>query len=330
MATESNIENVSFQLVPLLNISHNITSLSVWGTKLFVGTYEGKLLIYNLTRTFRDNKEFLSVESTSQVTIGNKPIDKVVCLSAHQETVDDFIFILSGGVVTLHTLKALHQSPLVMKKHKEVNTICCSDDTQFYGVCINVKRRLYLYKLSYHIELFKEFQLPEIPRDILWCKNYLCLGFSKEYSFLDVDTGAALELPKMKVPPTSAFLRVLPFDQLVITTQRNIMFVDFQGRERRSAITLTESPLALAFSYPFLFSLLRSSLEVKNIFDPLYHEILRKPSENFNFLVDDGRTVLLAEKNSVYVVQAQSITYQVIYKENIHYVFVSTANVTYR
>jgi len=63
-------------------------------------------------------KEFLSVESTSQVTIGNKPIDKVVCLSAHQETVDDFIFILSGGVVTLHTLKALHQSPLVMKKHK--------------------------------------------------------------------------------------------------------------------------------------------------------------------------------------------------------------------
>lgn len=44
-----------------------------------------------------------------------------------------------------------------------------------------------------------------------------------------------------------------------------------------------------AVSYPFLFCLSRSFLEVKNMTNGVYHEILRKPNPNIDLLFDDGR-----------------------------------------
>jgi hypothetical protein len=74
---------------------------------------------------------------------------------------------------------------------------------------------------------FKEFQIPEIPCRMSWWKNCLCLGFSTEYSLLDVSTGSVIELQTLKEPPSPAFLKGLPHDQLIVTTQSTSLGIQF-------------------------------------------------------------------------------------------------------
>jgi len=66
-----------------------------------------------------------------------------------------------------------------------------------------------------------------------------------------------------------------------------------------------------AFSFPFIFAICRQEnvIEVKSVMDEVFHEVLRCPitptGSKLSKIYDDGRTVLVAIADNIFILQPQ-------------------------
>lgn len=149
--------------------------------------------------------------------------------------------------------------------------------------------------------------MPESPVRIEWIRDFVCIAYRNEYSLLNDSTGRTSRLAlASKRSPTS---RSLPMEEVSIVSGMNLLIFDSSGKEILKT-PLHYQPASLGFSFPYLFSLSKDGfVEIKNIVDPLYHEVLRSPSTNhkLHLLKDDYKGVYVAESTRVYKLKSSYI-----------------------
>lgn len=97
----------------------------------------------------------------------------------------------------------------IPQHNKYVSQFCYEKGSPLYRICIQIKKKLYIYEYIGSFQFIKvilikmliiyknkkkEIVLPEPALSIEWFQNTLCLGFKKEYALIDLDTEVMISL----------------------------------------------------------------------------------------------------------------------------------------
>jgi len=102
----------------------------------------------------------------------------------------------------------------------------------------------------------------------------------------------------------------LPFEELAVGFKRQAVFGYASARKSREGMDFAHVPIQFAFCFPFLVCHSTDAIEIRNLVDPLYYELLKKPSNQFmRAVVSDGKDIIAAEGRQVYVLAPNSTNY---------------------
>ena len=188
------------------------------GQKLYIGTSNGILLIYELSEDMSSTTLLYSKKSFSKFSI--EQLEVIAELS--------LLICLSGGYVSIYEVESLAlQNVLVSggasrfavyRQVEMINEI----PTLITKVAIGARKKLlfYAWKDTQFIDV-KDLVIPDKLLAVVWCNSRcLALGFPKEYLIVDAVTGHVTELfPVSKGKP---LLTKIGFEeQLLIGKESN-------------------------------------------------------------------------------------------------------------
>eukprot|EP01127_Copromyxa_protea_P008497 TRINITY_DN1946_c1_g1_i1.p1 TRINITY_DN1946_c1_g1~~TRINITY_DN1946_c1_g1_i1.p1 ORF type:complete len:884 (+),score=162.38 TRINITY_DN1946_c1_g1_i1:266-2917(+) len=191
----------------------------------------------------------------------------------------------------------------------EITTFCCSDGSPYYGLAVSQGKKLFLYDLHNGFRAYKAVNLQEQPRSLQWIRKHICIGFKKQYCIIGTD-----QQPKPLCNVTDfPVVHVLPIEELVLAVRNKALFSFANGKKSRDSLELQNVSSQFAFFFPFLASLGGDSIELKNLVDPNYNEVLRRPSENpIRLITTDGKELVAAEAKTVYILVPNDTNYWVM------------------
>jgi hypothetical protein len=304
--------HISFRANPLIVVSNPITSLYIWDKFVFVGLQNGLLQIFKIKQKVEETSVQYSSVIKHELQISNKPVDKISLLSwqnPHMTTPMNSLLVLSDSTLSFYNVAAditsIEQHPTTIK---EVNTYCTTDEfSSSSSLCVSSKKNLLLYSLSDQIECYKRYSLPEMPRSIMWFKNVICIGFNYEYSMMDALTGDVADI--LRIRNTFPYMKILPDDRIMLNDNKQCAL--FNGKKLEKNIKLTFPTTFIGFCFPFIYTMNRNLVEIQNIMDPVYNEIIRAPNEaSLLYMADNGRYCIISNANDVYIIQPSSLNFQ--------------------
>lgn len=84
-------------------------------------------------------------------------------------------------------------------------------------ICIAIKKKLLIFTWNgVEFHEWKELSLPDSAKTLVWCGDSLCIGFKREYTLINVKTGAMTELfPVGKTG--NPLVTLLPNEQILLS-----------------------------------------------------------------------------------------------------------------
>ena len=110
--------------------------------------------------------------------------------------------------------------------------------------------------------------IPDTVLSMLWYGDTICLGYKKEYTILNQDTGEVSDIG-VPVDGTRPLVQMTSPEELLLSSNLGIgIFVSFQGEAvNKSNIAWSENPIAFARCSFYIVALLRSSVEIFSLID---------------------------------------------------------------
>ncbi|XP_073983190.1 vacuolar protein sorting 39 [Rhodnius prolixus] len=265
----------AYEYTQLLKLAVQIESLAAYGDRLLVGTKQGHLMFYSVTRQDSnkgDQKPDVKLLRYNK-NFSKKPIQQIAVVPDY-----DIIIKLSDGVICVHDLSCSNFS-LIKALNKTKGASLFAIDIQrnlsMTGVtsltvrlCVSVKRKLQLYYLKNRefFDLMPEITLSDIPRALAWSKDSICVGFKGGYTIVKLSggeeelfpTGRQLEPLVNKIPGKEK-------DMFVLGKETQSVFVETNGEPVANCdiVKWTDIPVGVGYDEPYLIAALTECVEIK-------------------------------------------------------------------
>lgn len=317
-----------------------VTALCSYDNKLFAGTKDGILLIYEINETDESfvvslvdsRKDFTKREIKALYAI--KEINILICLSDSQ--------LLAYTLNTLHfenqisKLQGVSLLDVYISTQKEnqstslntVNTINRNNDDEgdhskaIIKLAVAIKKKLIILQWNRgSFEKLNEFNLSHTIKAISWGKEYtLCVGFARNYAFVDLsnDTIDYFSLVNSLIDLTSftpskftkVYTNSLPNHQFLLTKDDTSTLIAETGQPIKSiSIRWSAIPLGIAYMHPYFVGILPQKIEVRTHNTGIYIQEIEL--NNTNIIV--AKDVLFSSnENNLYTIMPIDFDNQVV------------------
>ena len=284
-----------------------VESLEPWGeNKLIVGAADGSILVF-------DVEPSSSLEDPFVVNlVGNKKFAKK---NVYQVSVmEDERVIVALADSYVHVLDSnLSGSPIRLDATKGANIYALDMSGPVVRLAVGVgKKKLVLFRWSGPMaafEFWKEMSSPDTIRAMVWAGDSLCVGFRRKvYTLIHVNTGASIELFPTGGDPSCL---LLPDSEILLGKEHLSAFVGFDGKPsaHNQAITWSELPLAVQYSFPYVLGLLSRSVEVRSLHT--MNQVQTIPIAKPRRLAAKGSVVYVASSMAIYRLQPIPLLIQI-------------------
>eukprot|EP01116_Phalansterium_solitarium_P000135 TRINITY_DN10090_c0_g1_i1.p1 TRINITY_DN10090_c0_g1~~TRINITY_DN10090_c0_g1_i1.p1 ORF type:complete len:892 (-),score=174.91 TRINITY_DN10090_c0_g1_i1:69-2744(-) len=246
-----------------------IESIETWGGRLLVGTAEGVLFIYEVKE--KDKKD-PAVSGRSQFSVSlldaqksftnKKPIQQLSVVELPNTLT--VLLSLSDGYISIHDLPSFNQRGQ-LSKAKGCHAFAIDTARNPPVLCAAIKKKIIIFTWngSEFVDS-KELPVADTARAVAWCGDNLCVGFKRDYNIFNLGTGEVKELfptGKTQIPQ----INVLPNEQLLLGKDNISIFIGFDGKPtRKYGLSWSETPLEIAYAFPYVIGLLPSKVEVRS------------------------------------------------------------------
>ncbi|PVD26341.1 hypothetical protein C0Q70_14012 [Pomacea canaliculata] len=293
-----------------------IESIACYDNVLLVGTKQGHLLQYRITRNqSADSKKYHTDLERSHKSFSKKPITQVVAVP------EQYILIsLSDNVISVHDLTTFNLITCVNKtKGATLFAVDCqpretdSGVTQYYlrmSVASKRKIQLFYWKNREFHELLSDLSLYDYPHAMCWSKDSLCVGFKRDYYIINAMTGNLRELFPLGNNQPEPLVARLNDNRLVLQRDKMSIIINSDGDPtQREPINWTEIPLAIEHFPPYLVAVLPKYVEVRTIEPKLMIQNLQLDKAR---LICQGSGVMyVASQNNLWRLQPFSPSQQI-------------------
>eukprot|EP01133_Synstelium_polycarpum_P011193 gene11193-13048_t len=212
--------------------------------KLFLGTYEGHILVYEVIE--KDRKVSLQLFDTKQLS--KKPITQMTILEPF-----NILVILTDGEIKAFDILNGYASKGTLLKAKGCNIYAISQNGTYLSLCAAVKKKLVLYSWdgTEFVES-KELNIPESTKTLDYRDNYIVVSFKKSYNIINTQDGSAINVETDKV------------SYLTFFQEKEFLIVKNKGTpNRKYGLTWSDAPVSLTISYPFVLSIEARQVEIQ-------------------------------------------------------------------
>lgn len=183
------------------------------------------------------------------------------------------VVLSEDGHVTSLSMIHLKETKSGLEKHRNATNVAINRFTKrraLSRVAVSEKRRLTLYEYTGgRFQYLRDVTLPHTPVQIEWCDDMVCLGFRKEYGFLNV-SGKGGRQDVVSLPglwdkgETSPNLKVLPGDQVLVVGKNNMgLFVNYDGAPvARNPLLWRATPVKVGYCNPYVLTMFRNRVDV--------------------------------------------------------------------
>lgn len=189
---------------------------------------------------------------------------------------ENLLVSLSDGAVFVHSLPSLNKVSQVVPRVVKGCNLYAIDSSRSEGIRLvcAVKRKLILFKwdgTEFQQQAKELSGIPEVVKTCVFCGQALCIGFKREYNLIDIVNGGMTEL--FNTGKSNPLVAVMPNEQLLLGRDDISVFLGYNGKPtRRFGLSWSETPRAVAHSFPYVVALLSKSVEVQ--FDQLRQQIM--------------------------------------------------------
>lgn len=168
----------------LRKTAFRVESVAAWRSRLYVGTANGNLLLYEL-RGVGANKDYVLVQTIKRFAQDKREVRQLTVVPEW-----NVLLSLTDSYVTVHDLDSL-QRKAVLAKTRYCNTFCV--DVSSGVLVVGAKRKLLINfwesgKGEFSADS-REYNLPDSAKALLWAGDAVCIGFRREYDLIDIETG---------------------------------------------------------------------------------------------------------------------------------------------
>jgi hypothetical protein len=264
--------SVAYECVPFVNQNFlKIECLDLYNTLLLVGTQEGHLLVYDVCNTETNKTKTTPSPKMSFQAFGKRSISQLTAVAEHS-----ILISLLDGCVCVHSLPSFQ--PLAQLKNTKGALFYREDrglaSDRLLRLCVVLKHKLLIYVWqNREFKEVKELAVPHSVKAVAWCTpDKLCVGFQKEYVFIQISTGMISSIELAAGGTTKPLVLSLPNQQLLLQRDNTSIFVNYEGKgARKFGISWNESPIAIAYAFPYVIALLSKSVEVRMCDNQLVH-----------------------------------------------------------
>ncbi|XP_076052623.1 vacuolar protein sorting 39 [Oratosquilla oratoria] len=258
----------AYEAIPILEkLPLQIEAITAYDGNLVVGTKQGHLLMYSVTRGTTQRWQVTLLRSNKNFS--RKPVTKVAVVPEHQ-----ILISLSDNIVSVHDLTVFN-FPLLrtMTKTKGANVFeldvkhhisRTGETVVIVRLVVSVRRKLQLYywKSRQFQELREELTLPDTPRALSWCKEAIAVAFKHEYWLVKL-TGEQKELFSTGRNQEPQITR-LEDGHLALARDEKTIFLDDDGIATCSyTLNWPEQPYMMVYDRPYLLAVLPKSVEIQ-------------------------------------------------------------------
>lgn len=265
----------AFEADPILDkLPLGIESIACYDNILLVGTKQGHLLQYRITRNPpSEAKKYHTDLERSNKSFSKKPITQVAAVP------ELFILIsLSDNVISVHDLVTFNLITTVNKtKGATLFAVDCkpcptqTGNTQYelrIGVASKRKIQLFYWKNRDFHELLSDLSLYDYPHALSWSRDSLCVGFKRDYYIINSQTGNLKELFPVGAAQLDPIVARLHDQRLLLQRDKMSIFINSEGEPtQREPINWSDIPIAIEHFPPYLVGILPKLVEVRTI-DP--------------------------------------------------------------
>ncbi|KAH8604044.1 CNH domain [Trypanosoma vivax] len=258
----------AFQVTELLgSISYTVECIATSGNLLFVGTKDGKIIVYEVSHASRE-AQCVHIHTSRH----RKPIRLIVPISEKH-----ILLALCGDVtIAVHRLEEMDHTQLdrLPENHleetgnvKELKDIIAFHVKRHKGAFVMAvlqKRKVSILEYNSQSEQFVLTKggllLPDGARSVLWAGRNIIVTFRREYLLMDVATGTTerlLQSSKKELP--SLLLSLDPVPEVLMcdeneTGRRTLRDGSMLQNGDSGGITWPSSPNCFTFVYPFVLT----------------------------------------------------------------------------
>ncbi|XP_060077097.1 vam6/Vps39-like protein [Ylistrum balloti] len=306
----------AYEDIPILEkLPLKIESIACYDDILLVGTKECHLLQYKVKRTTGgDQKAEVKLER-SYKNFARKPILQLAVVP------ELFLLIsLSDSIINVHELstfglitclsktKGATLFAIGVQRTKSLSgEIAC---TLRLSVAIKRKIQTYYWKNRDFMELQPEYNMYDVPRDMVWCKDTICVGFKRDYFIVKINTGNTTELFPVGTKQQDPIVTRLENDTLLLGRDEMSILIDDDGKPtQKYPINWTDIPIQIENHPPYLIALLPRHVEVRTISPRLL--IQNIDLQKARYICQGSGCMYVASSNYVWKLNAMPIAYQI-------------------
>lgn len=156
-------------------------------------------------------------------------------------------------------------------KNKNISHICVSKGNESsFQICVNYRKKLYLYDYSGTFDPIKEIQLHEEIKDMIWIGDHIYMAFENEYQYLNIHTN---ELTPITTYNGLPMIRTISNNKLFLLkdTQGIIYPLNDNNSNNLNAIQVAplewpSNPTNITIQYPYLISIHNDMVNFYSLF----------------------------------------------------------------
>eukprot|EP01087_Luapelamoeba_hula_P011785 TRINITY_DN3247_c0_g1_i1.p1 TRINITY_DN3247_c0_g1~~TRINITY_DN3247_c0_g1_i1.p1 ORF type:complete len:893 (-),score=115.89 TRINITY_DN3247_c0_g1_i1:54-2732(-) len=261
----------------IASLPSRLTSLASTEERFYVGTSEGTVVSY---ANDKDEAESVGITRPARllqkksISRGKKPVDSLVPvpeLHLLLSLCDGHVDVLDWDSLDLMSTLPSVKAALCMCVQGVLATPATYADpslvpeTKSKRICVATKKKLVLYRFlphEPHPQYIKEISVPDYVVCMEWYGTTICVGHKKHYSLVDSESGEVETLPlalEKHVP-----LLIYAHSLFLLRTDSVGIFVDDKGNPQSITIKWASSPIALAYSFPYVIALTATHIQVNH------------------------------------------------------------------
>jgi Vacuolar sorting protein 39 domain 2/CNH domain/Vacuolar sorting protein 39 domain 1 len=299
-----------------------LRTFATYKDKMYVGTKDGHVLLYSVLASDKSTANVARYESEllkkKSLGRGKKPVQQLECIGALGQ-----LAVLCDGRVEMLEMRSLDSlKTLTLPKSAGTSSVglFCSGTLSSkkgirgvsdYHVCVQAKRKLYLYRVLNLAAPIKEIALQEAPVRMVWRAGRVYMAFRRTYAELNLADEQLTMLAQFS-SRSEPQIKLLRDGVLCVVDGRGHVY-SFESHRQRvpdGGIAWRMEPIAIGYRHPYVIGVHRdASAEVHNVVDGRLMQTMG--GAGWLAVRDDGDALMVASHDGVYVLPPVAIGEQV-------------------
>ncbi|KAF5224543.1 hypothetical protein ECC02_002486 [Trypanosoma cruzi] len=243
-------------------LSCKIDSIATARNLFFLGTSDGKVMVYEVSLQNRDAQCVYIHNSKHKL-----PIRMIIPIVEK-----GILLVLAGDVIAVHQLNHMTHAPLdslpedrlpemnTVKGSKDIVTLHVKRQRGIFSMAVLQRKKITLYEYRDHLREFvmvnDGFLLPDGAKTLLWVGKNIILGFRREYVIMNVLSGATDYLYPTGKSGIPLLLSLDPVPEVLVGDENKGMRALHDGSlvPGKSGMSWSSIPTNATYIHPFLLT----------------------------------------------------------------------------